>query len=156
MKPFTTPRNMAITALFILVLVGASSISCVGPASAYDGQRLGDCPSSPNCVCSEMPPASAAYTAPWAIPASVDPGTALETLAGLVSERASIETREPLYLHAVFKTRWLRFRDDFEARLDPAARVIHVRSASRLGHSDLGANRARVNKLHAAFDDSLQ
>lgn len=103
-----------------------------------------------------MAPGSAAYTEPWAIPAGVDPGTALETLAGLVSERASIETREPLYLHAVFKTRWLRFRDDFEARLDPAARVIHVRSASRLGHSDLGANRARVNKLHAAFDDSLQ
>ena len=147
---------MAITALLLLMLLGVLSISCVGPASAYDGTRLGACPSSPNCVCSEMTPESPAFIEPWSIPHEVAPEVAFEALAGLVSERASIESREPLYLHAVFKTRWLRFRDDFEARLDPEARVIHVRSASRLGHSDLGANRARVNKLRAALTDSLQ
>ncbi len=103
-----------------------------------------------------MAPDSAAYTEPWAVPAGLGPEAAFEALAGLLSERASIETREGAYLHAVFKTRWLRFRDDFEARLDSEAGVIHVRSASRLGHSDLGANRARVNKLRAAFADSLQ
>ena len=150
---------MAITALLsllLLALLGATSISCAGPASAYDGQRLGDCPSSPNCVCSEAAPGSAAFVEPWQVPVGTTPEAAFESLAGLLSERALIETREPLYLHAVFKTRWLRFRDDFEARLDPAAGLIHVRSASRLGHSDLGANRARVNKLRAAFVDSLQ
>ena len=147
---------MAVTALLILALAGALSISCVGPASAYDGKRLGDCPSSPNCTCSEMAPGDAAYIEPWTVPHEGDPGAAFEALAALVSGRAALQVREPLYLHAVFKTRWLRFRDDFEARLDPEAGLIHVRSASRLGYSDLGANRARVNKLRAAWADSLQ
>ena len=156
MKPRPNLRNMAITALILLTLVGALSISCAGPVSAYDGKALGDCPSSPNCVCSEMAPGSPAFVEPWPVPHEVAPEAAFEALAGLLSGRASVQTREPLYVHAVFKTRWLRFRDDFEARLDPVARVIHVRSASRLGHSDLGANRARVNKLRAALLDSLQ
>ena len=154
--PRTKILTMAISALVLLVLLGAVSISCAGPASAYDGQRLGDCPSSPNCVCSEVDPAAAAYVAPWPIPHEVTPEAAFEALAGLVSDQAVIQTREAQYFHAVFTTRWLRFKDDLEARLDPAARVIHVRSASRLGHSDFGANRARVNKLRAALTDSLQ
>ena len=147
---------MALTAFLLLVLLGSLSISCAGPASAYDGARLGDCPSSPNCVCSEMAPGSPAFIEPWPIPHEVAPEAAFEALVALVSERASVNARQPLYLHAVFKTRWLRFRDDFEARLDPTARVIHVRSASRLGRSDFGANRARVNKLRIALTDSLQ
>ena len=43
------------------------------------------------------------------------------------------------------------FVDDLELQVDPTARVIHVRSASRLGHRDFGVNRARVESLRAAF-----
>jgi uncharacterized protein (DUF1499 family) len=41
--------------------------------------------------------------------------------------------------------------DDVEFSLDPAASVIHVRSASRLGESDLGANRKRIEAIRVAF-----
>jgi uncharacterized protein (DUF1499 family) len=55
------------------------------------------------------------------------------------------------YLHAEFSTRWLRFVDDVELALDRPAGVIHVRSASRLGYSDLGTNRRRVEAIRERF-----
>jgi uncharacterized protein (DUF1499 family) len=64
---------------------------------------------------------------------------------------ATVVTETPGYLHAEFQTRWLRFVDDVELLLDPAAGVVHVRSASRLGHSDLGTNRRRVEAIRRQF-----
>ncbi len=59
--------------------------------------------------------------------------------------------QKPGYVYAQCSTRWLRFTDDLELWLDESAGVIHVRSASRLGESDLGVNRARVEALRAAL-----
>jgi uncharacterized protein (DUF1499 family) len=57
----------------------------------------------------------------------------------------------PGYLYAQCQTRWLKFTDDLEIALDESARVIHVRSASRLGKSDLAVNRKRVEAIRAAM-----
>lgn len=62
---------------------------------------------------------------------------------------ASIVSRSERYLHATFKTRFLGFTDDLELLLDDA-NVLQVRSASRLGKSDLGVNRKRIETLRAA------
>jgi len=59
-----------------------------------------------------------------------------------------IESR-PDYVYVQFMTRWLKFVDDTEFWLSPAENVIHVRSASRIGRSDLGVNRARVEAIRA-------
>lgn len=59
--------------------------------------------------------------------------------------------REPSYLRVEFHTRWLGFVDDAEFWWDEAAGVVHVRSASRLGRHDLGANRQRIELLRAAL-----
>lgn len=82
-----------------------------------------------------------------------DGGAAFARLRDLVAvwPGASIVVQTPGYLHAEFRTRWLGFVDDVELLLDPAARVIHVRSASRLGHSDLGTNRRRVEAIRQRF-----
>jgi uncharacterized protein (DUF1499 family) len=53
------------------------------------------------------------------------------------------------YLHATFTTPLLKFTDDLELWLDAPGGVLQVRSASRLGRSDLGVNRARVERLRA-------
>ena len=58
---------------------------------------------------------------------------------------------EGAYLHVEFTTRVMKYTDDVEFWLDPAAGVVHVRSASRLGKGDLGANRARVEAIRAAL-----
>ncbi len=59
-----------------------------------------------------------------------------------------IESR-PDYLYAQFTTRLMKFTDDAEFWFDPAAGVVQVRSASRVGRKDLGVNRERVDGLRA-------
>ena len=63
----------------------------------------------------------------------------------------TVVEEKPGYLYAQCQTRWLKFTDDLELALDESARVIHVRSASRLGKSDLGVNRKRVEAIRAAM-----
>ena len=61
-----------------------------------------------------------------------------------------VEAR-PDYMQVQFTTRWLHFVDDAEFWASEAEGVIHVRSASRLGRKDFGANRARIETLRAAM-----
>lgn len=58
------------------------------------------------------------------------------------------------YLWATFSTRIFRFIDDLELRLDEENGVMHVRSSSRVGYSDMGANRRRVEDLRLRFGKS--
>ncbi|MFM9915761.1 MAG: DUF1499 domain-containing protein [Rhizobacter sp.] len=60
---------------------------------------------------------------------------------------ARIVASDGPYLYAQFTSSWFRFVDDTEFWFDPAAGVIQVRSASRLGESDLGVNRQRVEAI---------
>ena len=60
-------------------------------------------------------------------------------------------SRSADYLYATYTTPLMRFVDDVEFWLDPTAPVIHVRSASRIGHGDRGLNRARIEALRARF-----
>ena len=153
--PPMTLRAMLATAVLASGLLLLVATSCVGPAVGLEGGALRACPGSPNCVSSEAAPGDASRVEPLLIPAGVAPEMAFESLAAVLEARATIEAREPRYLHAVFKTRVLRFRDDFEARLDVDAGVIQVRSASRLGYSDLGANRRRVEAIRVAFQAAM-
>jgi uncharacterized protein (DUF1499 family) len=67
------------------------------------------------------------------------------------TEGARIIRADPGYLYAQFRTRWLKFVDDAEFLADDRAKVIHVRSASRIGRGDLGVNRARIEAIRARF-----
>jgi uncharacterized protein (DUF1499 family) len=62
---------------------------------------------------------------------------------------AKLVERRDDYLYAQFTTAVMRFVDDVEFWFDPAAGVVQVRSASRLGNSDLGVNRARIEAIRA-------
>lgn len=111
------------------------------------GGRLRPCPPKPNCVCSQD--SGEASVAPFELVGS--PSEALDRIEQLVRDDANAEVveRRGNWLHAVWRTPVLRFRDDVEflvAAEGPGA-LVHVRSASRVGHSDLGANRRRVEEL---------
>jgi uncharacterized protein (DUF1499 family) len=56
------------------------------------------------------------------------------------------------YLRTTFTSRVFRFVDDMEFRMVSTDGMIHVRSGSRVGYSDLGVNRRRVEKLRAIFN----
>lgn len=82
-----------------------------------------------------------------------DGRAALVRLASLLDATAACVTvkREASYLYAQCRTPLLKYTDDVEFYLDEQAAVIHVRSASRLGYGDLGANRKRIEALRARF-----
>jgi len=111
---------------------------------------LAPCPDRPNCVASGATDAAHAV-APLSY--SGEAGAAMARLAALIGaqEGARIVTQRDGYLHAEYQSRLMGFVDDLELLADPVARAIQVRSASRLGYSDLGVNRARVDRLRAAF-----
>lgn len=62
---------------------------------------------------------------------------------------ATLVNERPDYLYVTFRTRWLGFVDDAEFWFDPAAQVVHVRSASRVGRRDFDVNRQRIEAIRA-------
>jgi uncharacterized protein (DUF1499 family) len=112
--------------------------------------RLAPCPASPNCVSSQATDADhrvapIAYTG--------DAAAALVRLAHMIAAQpgATIVAQHDGYIYATFQTPLMGFVDDVEFLVDPAQRVIQVRSASRLGTSDFGVNRKRIEALRAAL-----
>lgn len=112
--------------------------------------RLAPCPESPNCVCSQDEDGRHVVA-----PFPMD-GDAFETmeclkraLASLPGARIVSFTKD--YVHAECTSRVFGFVDDVECYVDATAGVIHVRSASRMGYSDLGVNRRRVETLRAVL-----
>jgi uncharacterized protein (DUF1499 family) len=83
--------------------------------------------------------------------ASPDPGAAWTRLRGVLAgwPGATIVEERPGYLYAECRTKWMGFVDDVEFLMDEKARVIHVRSASRLGRKDFGVNRERIEAIRA-------
>lgn len=113
--------------------------------------KLLSCPSSPNCVCSQD--ADAEH--------QIDPLTftdnseeAFERLKLIVQslDQAQILETQSDYLYAEFTSKLMGFVDDVEFYLDETAGVIQVRSASRLGESDLGVNRQRIETIRSKFN----
>jgi uncharacterized protein (DUF1499 family) len=128
-----------------------NALACAGRAPEGPGLRegrLAPCPSSPNCVSSE------ATDPGHRVEAFVVEGEMEAAWSGLLrwleeQDRVRITVDEADYLHAVFTTPLLRFRDDVEFHARPERGEIAVRSASRVGYSDLGANRKRVEAIRA-------
>jgi len=109
--------------------------------------KLAPCPTSPNCVISQGDEDAEHAIAPLAY--SGDSAQAIAKLTAIVKAmpRTTIIESTDSYLYAEFASQLLGFVDDVEFYLDPAESVIQVRSASRLGQSDLGVNRQRVEAI---------
>lgn len=136
--------NSALFLLLPMVLIGCQSVR---PANlgTHDG-KLAPCPSSPNCV-SSLSPDDAHRIAPLTYSGLA--ADAMKKLTSIVQTfpRASVITVSDSYLHAEFTSAIFRFVDDLEFLVDDTAKVIHVRSASRVGYSDLGVNRKRIGQI---------
>lgn len=112
--------------------------------------RLKPPPASPNAVSSQ---ATTAYHTIEPLRYNGHAHRAVEALVDIVlgMPRTSIIERSDEYLRVEFKTALLGFVDDVEFYLPPGQQIIHVRSASRLGHSDFGVNRKRVEAIRKAL-----
>ena len=105
--------------------------------------KLAACPGSPNCVNSQSDDAQS----------KIDPlpAVSIAEIKKVVEsmERTTVIEATDNYLYAEFKSKLMGYVDDVEFYLDSEANVVHVRSASRLGKSDLGVNRKRVEEIRA-------
>lgn len=123
------------------------------PAGVGEG-RLAACPDRPNCVSSEAEEGTTAHVA------SIGYGGTGEEARRRLREvlrawpGAEVRKETSAWVWCVVRTRWMGFRDDVEFVFDDEAGVIRVRSASRLGYSDLGANRRRIEALRRAYADT--
>ncbi|MCW6034773.1 DUF1499 domain-containing protein [Spirulina subsalsa FACHB-351] len=108
--------------------------------------QLAPCPPTPNCVNSQSTLPSQAIPP---LTVSGNPEQAVPQIEQVVKQidRTRIITRTDRYLYAQFSSRWMGFVDDVEFVLNPEQKWVDVRSASRLGESDLGVNRQRVEEI---------
>ena len=143
---------------WLLLLPAVLIVGCHGAPPQDLGVRegrLAPCPSSPNCVSSQED-GEEHRVAP--LPYIGTAEEAMKKLKAIVHSlpRTSIVTETPAYLHAEFTSFLFRFVDDAEFFADDSAKVIHVRSASRLGYSDLGVNRKRIELIRERWNAASQ
>ena len=111
------------------------------------------CPKTPNCVSSvDMDPKHFIEPLQFRGIATDAHERLLKILYSL--KRVRVVASEEDYIHAEFVSAIFRFVDDVEFYLDDRNKVIHVKSASRVGYSDLGVNRRRVENIRKRFDQS--
>jgi uncharacterized protein (DUF1499 family) len=108
--------------------------------------RLTPAPKSPNAVSSQAEDVQHKI-APLAYQTTA--AQAMESLVKIIeaTPRTHIVTRGADYLYAEYESALLGFVDDVEFYFEPGAKLVQVRSASRLGHSDFGVNRARIEDI---------
>ncbi|MEW6331531.1 MAG: DUF1499 domain-containing protein [Pseudomonadota bacterium] len=115
-------------------------------------ERLAPCPDSPNCVSSDA--ADAAHRVAvltLAMPAEAAWQQITDTVKSLA--RTTVIQTTGDYLRAECRSAVFRFVDDLELELRKGEGVVAVRSASRVGYSDFGVNRRRVENLRELLRD---
>lgn len=132
-----------------------SLCSCVGSSADNVGlinSELAPCPTSPNCVVSTSRD-SGHKIAPLRLNPSVT--DAWPVVVNIVERlpRTMIVHMTSDYLHAECRSALFGFVDDLELHYHPTEGMIAVRSAARLGYSDFGVNRKRVERLRSALID---
>jgi uncharacterized protein (DUF1499 family) len=120
----------------------------LGVTSGY----LSPCANTNNCVVSQNTDAKHAIDP---IIYHVDRDQARETLLKVITvvPRTEVMEQTDNYIHAISKSRIFKFVDDVEFYLPNDEPVIHIRSASRVGESDLGVNRRRMEQIRLALRD---
>jgi len=144
---------VAILTAIVLVrfaMLGHSSKS--GQAPGFLSGALAPCPDKPNCVCSEFSEDAAHYVAPIDY-SGASPEKAWDDILQIIKEvGGEVVVANDEYLAATFASSLFGFIDDVECRLDTSKKRIQIRSASRVGHSDFGVNRKRVEQMNRLFD----
>jgi uncharacterized protein (DUF1499 family) len=148
---------MKIELLSLISMAAIFATCCAkGPESSglKDGQ-LAECPDKPNCVSSKASDKSH-FIEPFAYKGDLNKAkTALiETVKS--QDRAKIVSDSDNYIHAEFKSKLFRFTDDVEFLIDDKNKTVHIRSASRVGYSDMGVNRKRMESLRTVFNGKMK
>jgi len=119
------------------------------PIGIIDG-KFHPCPKSPNCVSTQSTDEKHRME-PIQYSSTVD--EAKGKIKNIITsfKRTKLITETENYLHFEFRTATFKFVDDVEFYLDDKEKLIHFRSAARLGWSDMGVNRKRMGKIRELY-----
>ncbi len=140
--------SIFLTLIISFIVPATASASSLGIVSG----SLTPCPASSNCVVSQNADAKHAI-AP--ITYHVTRDQARETLLKVLTvvPRTQVIEQTDNYIHAISKSRVFKFVDDVEFYFPSNKSVIHMRSSSRVGDSDFGVNRTRLEQIRLALRD---
>lgn len=148
-------REAVMTNICIVGALGILLIGCAGtaPKLGITNGKFISCPDTPNCVSSQAPDKKHAIS-PLSYRESAE--AAKNRLLAIIQgmKRAKIVSDQGNYLHAEFTSAVFRFVDDVEFFIDDNQKIIHMRSAARLGQYDFGVNRKRLETIRKIFNNS--
>jgi uncharacterized protein (DUF1499 family) len=131
---------------------------CAGQAprdlGLINASKLRPCPDKPNCIQTYQLNDKEHFQQPLGVKANqAETATAIrsaiaDTGGTVITEKSLMPSG--LYLHAEYESNWLKFVDDVEILITES--TLHIRSASRLGHSDLGVNKERYEAIKKAYE----
>ncbi|MFX0038826.1 MAG: DUF1499 domain-containing protein [Promethearchaeota archaeon] len=119
------------------------------PIGITDG-KFHPCPKSPNCVSTQSKDEKHKLEP---IKYSSSLKEAKSKILRIINslKRFRIKTETENYIHIEFRTAFFRFVDDVEFYFDDSKKIIHFRSAARLGYSDFGVNKKRMENITQLF-----
>lgn len=136
----------------VATFVAARLVAPQHPLGVRDG-ALAPCPPSPNCVTTgqgtpdqQMQPLQYSGTPDAARAALV---------AAVQATGGTIVTEQPDYIHALYRSPTMGFPDDIEFYLPPTGGTVAFRAGARMGRSDLGVNRARMEAIGQVFAERV-
>lgn len=150
--------TVLLSTIVLLILGGSAGLFVLSLTSsrptnlgARNG-RLAACPGTPNCVCTQSEDRSH-WIAPLNFTGPADDviprlRTIIQSMSG-----ATVLTESNVYLRTEFRSSLFRFVDDVEFLVEPESGRVHFRSASRVGYSDMGVNRDRMNLIRQRFTE---
>lgn len=141
---------IVVTALVIGIGIAAARKSAGMTAPDFKDGVIPPCSSNPNCVSTEVDTQHRAYIKPIAAP--TDFARVEEHVKALGGQ---ITNSSDKHIQAEFRSRLFRFVDDMMIKIDDDNKLLRVHSASRVGKSDLGANRKRVEALRQLVRGSV-
>ncbi|MBL4867250.1 MAG: DUF1499 domain-containing protein [Pseudomonadales bacterium] len=153
------PRNkQRIAVIAFTCLLGGCTSSPPNSLGLINNLNLANCPDKPNCVVSNADDLAHYIDA---LDHSGDQQTTRDKLVDVISsmEGGTVTLEESvtmknakhnsIYIRAEFQSKWFKFVDDTEFLIEKEK--IQVCSAARLGRSDFGVNRERLESIRRAF-----
>lgn len=142
------------TVLMALLLMATFAHGATEGKLQVQNHRLAPCPSSPNCV-STLDNSDNHAIAPYRFKKTLDEAKAVLTQIFKELSRTKLVQEKGVYLHYEARSLLFRFVDDVEILFDDASKTIHFRSASRVGYSDFGVNRRRMEEVRSLVEGKL-
>jgi uncharacterized protein (DUF1499 family) len=143
-------KNFAVSLLSFIFLMGCSGTI---PTLGINEGQLQPCPDKPNCVSTQATDRSQ-FIEPIEFNSTAQQAQDRLLQVLKTMDRTKIVVNEENYIRVEFTSKIFRFVDDGEFYFQPAKKgeiIIHLRSASRIGHSDFGVNRERIEQIRKQF-----